>query len=340
MSSSPPIRLALLGAGIFARDAHIPSLLKLRDRFEIVAVYSQHGQRAATLVQNLPAPAESTADLEGLLARNDIEAVDIVLPIDILPVIVAQALSAGKHVISEKPAAPDVTTGRQLLAHYARHADRVWMVGENFRYEPAYQAARDSIRQGDIGKPLMMSWTLHTPFRPGETKYYETNWRRENRFPGGLVMDGGVHHAAAMRLLLGEVASLSAVGTQTQPDLPPVDTLSTSLLFESGVVGSYTVTYATGSPWTRALRVVGEAGALSVEPGLVEITRGNETRLIDLPAQQGVQNELAAFAAAIREGQPHANAPEEGVQDVAVIEAMLRAADTGERVEVERISSG
>ena len=340
MSASPPIRLALLGAGIFARDAHVPSLLNLRDRFEIVAVYSQHGQRATVLAGSLPTPADATADLDGLLARDDIEAVDIVLPIDIQPVIVAQALSAGKHVISEKPAAPDVATGRQLRAHYARHADRVWMVGENYRYEPAFLAARDCIARGDIGRPLLLNWTQHTAFRPGGTKYYETTWRRENRFPGGLIMDGGVHHTAALRLLLGEIASLSAVGTQMQPDLPPADTLSASILFESGTVGSYTVTYATGSPWSRALHIAGDEGALSVEPGRVEITRGNETRLIDLPAHQGVQNELAAFAAAIREGQPHANLPEEGIQDVAVIEAILRAAETGERVTPERIALG
>jgi len=51
-----------------------------------------------------------------------------------------------------------------------------------------------------------------------------------------------------------------------------------------------------------------------------------------------VDGELAAFAAAIRSGAPHRNSPVEGLRDVALLEALLRAAETGTRIAPARIA--
>jgi predicted dehydrogenase len=133
-----PIRLALIGAGIFARDAHVPALRTmgdpLGDRFEIVAVYSRTRATAEALLPLLPGKPDICTDLTTLLRRSDIEAVDVLLPIEALPAAVDMALAAGKHVVSEKPLAPDVASGRRLLNIYANHPQQVWMVAENVRF--------------------------------------------------------------------------------------------------------------------------------------------------------------------------------------------------------------
>jgi len=67
------------------------------------------------------------------------------------------------------------------------------------------------------------------------------------------------------------------------------------------------------------------------------VATGSDTYALELPEQQGIREEFAAFAAAVRDGAPHHNTPDQAVQDVAVIEAILRAAETGERVAPERI---
>ena len=110
-----PIRLGLIGAGVFMRDDHVPALKALTDRFDGVAVYSRTRTSAEALQAHLPHPADIYTDLDQLLARPDIEAVDIVLPIENLPWAVEKALAAGKHIISEKPITPDVATGRRML---------------------------------------------------------------------------------------------------------------------------------------------------------------------------------------------------------------------------------
>jgi predicted dehydrogenase len=132
------IRLALIGAGIFMRDAHLPALLRLSDRFEIVAVHSRTPESTAALIERIGASVEPIADVDALLARADIDAVDMVLPIPAQAAVLAQVLASGKHVISEKPIAPDNATARALIELQRQHPAQVWMVAENWRYEEAY----------------------------------------------------------------------------------------------------------------------------------------------------------------------------------------------------------
>lgn len=105
-------------------------------------------------------------------------------------------------------------------------------------------------------------------------------------------------------------------------------------------VGSSTIArsaYAHGAPWSTTLDILGDVGALRVSLGALELISGGATQRIELPAPRGVVEELRAFAAAIQEGAPHRNTPQQAVQDVAVIEAMLRSAETGVRTDVARI---
>ena len=330
-----PIRLAVVGAGIFARDAHLPALLAQPDRFEIVALYSRTRANAEALAEKFALRADISTDLDALLARPDIDAVDLLLPIEALAPAVEQALRAGKHVISEKPIAPDVATGERLLGLYANYPQQVWMVAENWRYEQAFAAAAEIVQRGDLGTIYAADWALYIPVLPGN-KYYHTDWRRSGTFPGGFLLDGGVHHVAVLRQTLGEIASVSAQVKQMRPDLPPADTLSAALEFERGLLGAYTVTYGAGASWANALHVVGERGALRVDRGLVELFLGGEP----LPAltfdNSSVNHELTAFADAVQRGQAHRNTPEQALQDVAVVEAMLESAESGRRVQPKR----
>lgn len=342
MTTNTPIRIGLLGAGIFAREQHVPALLA-DGRFSIKAVYSRTEETAQKLVDLLRRPATSalppdiTQDQAELLARDDIDAVVIALPIQALPAAVRAALDSGKHILSEKPIAPTTEVGRDLLAAYAaRQTDQVWMVGENYRYEEAYIKAGELINEGAIGRVFLADWAVYIPLNES-SKYYHTAWRHEAGIPGGFVLDGGVHHVAGMRAVLGEVASVTATTAHYRSDLTAPDTLTANLTFDSGALAAYSVTYAAGSPWYGNLQVVGEKGALRTSRvDALELTVGGDMQSIPIAALQGVPGEVGAFADAILEGIPHRNTPEQALQDVAVVEAMLQAAATGEKVTPER----
>ncbi len=329
--SSTPVRLALVGAGIFMQDAHIPALLRLAEQFEVVAVYSRTHDSATRLAQALPRPVTIYTDYAALLADPQVEAVTIVLPIPVLASYIEQALAAGKHVISEKPVAIDSTTARGLLATYAKSPELVWMVGENWRYESAFVRAAALIREGAIGTPLTCHWAIYAPNLPG-SKYYGSAWRESGTLPGGYLLDGGVHHVAALRLILGEIAAVSATTRQIAPHMPPADTLAAHLQFANGVVGSYLATFAVGAPWPPQLYIAGDRGALRLQRGELELTTAGQVQIIACPKFDGVDQELIAFAGAIRQGQPHINTPAAALGDLLVIEALLHAAATGQTV--------
>ncbi|MFQ3566859.1 MAG: Gfo/Idh/MocA family oxidoreductase [Aggregatilineales bacterium] len=337
MTTHKPIRIALIGSGIFARDAHLPALLRLSDRFQIAGICSQSHQSAAQLAELLPYEVKITTDYNELLRDDSIDAVDILLPIPLLPEAAAAALDSGKHIISEKPIAPTVAMGKSLINQYRAAESRiVWMVAENWRYEPAFARAGDFVRSGDIGAIVTAYWALHVPVTP-ELKYYHTSWRRSGDFPGGFLLDAGVHHIAALRLTVGEIVRVSASVAAMRDDLPPADTLSAVLEFENGAVGHYTVTYAVGSPFPTHLHVIGMRGGLRVDTDSLEVIASEGPQTVPLPKLDGVTAELQAFADAIQTGTPHRNSPEAALQDVAVIEAMLQSAEKGVHMKPERI---
>jgi predicted dehydrogenase len=361
--ASRRVRLAIVGAGIYARDAHLPALVRLQDRFDLVAIYSRSASSAraladhwrtlcgATVVTASPShpltlSPELTTDLSALLARDDIDAVDIVLPIPVQVEVVAQALAAGKHVVSEKPIAPSRAEAQSLIDLHRRHPERVWMVAENWRYEEAFVRAAELLRNHAIGRPVVAQWAQYSPMTPA-SKYYVTEWRRAGQFAGGLLLDGGVHYISVLRMLLGEVTSVAAMASQVAPDLKPADTLTATIQFAGGVQASYLNTFAVGTPFAAALTIVGDAGSLRVERGKLELatsagiaagggtgpagmTQGaNGIQEIRCTFYNGVQDELAAFGAAVAEGAPHRNSPLEALADLAVVEAMLASAADG-----------
>ena len=330
------LKLALIGAGTFARKAHAPAYSALLDRCQVVAVCSRSHESAEAVAALLPEPVEIYDHIPSLLAVEKLDAVAIVLPIPLMPEVTALALAAALHVVSEKPIAPTVAQAKPLLELHRQRPGQVWMVAENWRYEEAYVRAGQAIRDGAIGRPLTCDFSLQLPVPPGSPNY-RTAWRRSGDFPGGFLLDGGVHHTAGLRLVLGEVETVGAVVAQQRDDLPPADTLAAWLRFANGVIGSYTVTYAAGSPLCdNGLHVVGTDGSLRVTNQKLIIQRGDERTEESFGLPFSTHRELAAFVESALTGAPHRNSPAEALADLALVEAMLAAAESGSAVRIER----
>ncbi|MBX3051459.1 MAG: Gfo/Idh/MocA family oxidoreductase [Caldilineaceae bacterium] len=323
------LRIGLIGAGTFMRKAHAPAWAALAERCQVVAVCSRSHESAEAVASLLPEPVTIYDHIPSLLAVEELDAVDIVLPIPLMPEVTALALESGLHVVSEKPIAPTLAQARPLLEIHQQHPAQVWMVAENWRYEEAFVHAGQAIRDGAIGRPLTCDFSLQLAVPPGSPNY-RTAWRRSGGFPGGFLLDGGVHHAAGMRLVLGEVERVAAVVAQQRDDLPPADTLAAWLRFANGVIGSYTVTYASGSPLgDNSLHVTGTEGSLRLNGQKLVIQRGEERMEESFGLPYSTHRELAAFVESALTGAPHRNSPQEALADLAVIEAMLAAAESG-----------
>lgn len=122
---------------------------------------------------------DASGNLDALLARSDINAVIILLPITAQPDVIVKALAAGKHVLSEKPVAKDVATGLALIKEYEQKFKAnglVWRVAENFESEPGYRAAGKAIREGKIGKVAFFKLQA-VNYIDKDSKWYKTPWR-------------------------------------------------------------------------------------------------------------------------------------------------------------------
>ena len=170
--------------------AHLPALKALGSLApNLKAIYSrseksanEFADEAVDLLHYRPEiyhDDNPSANIDALLARSDISTVIVVLPITLQPGIVLKALAAGKHVISEKPVAPDVASGLKLIATYeAEYKPKglVWRVAENWEVEPGYTTAAQAIRAGKIGKVIFFSFR-GVGYMDQESKWYKTPWR-------------------------------------------------------------------------------------------------------------------------------------------------------------------
>lgn len=170
--------------------AHLPALKALGSLApNLRAVYSRSEKSANALADDATDllhyrpdvyhDGDPSANLDALFDRLDISIVIVVLPITVQPGIVLKALAAGKHVLSEKPVAPDVASGLKLIATYeAEYKPKglVWRVAENWEVEPGYIVAAHALRAGKIGKVIFFS-LRGVYYIDQESKWYKTPWR-------------------------------------------------------------------------------------------------------------------------------------------------------------------
>jgi predicted dehydrogenase/threonine dehydrogenase-like Zn-dependent dehydrogenase len=131
------VRLALIGAGHFAKSMHLPLLQKMRGDFALRAVVSRRGHEADALARQYGAAFGAT-DIDTVLDDPDVDALLIATRHDSHAELVLNALERGKHVLVEKPLCLTPAELGAIEATVERLADRcpVLMTGFNRRFSP------------------------------------------------------------------------------------------------------------------------------------------------------------------------------------------------------------
>ncbi len=148
------IQVGVLGAGNWARFAHIPGW-KRDPRVEVVAICDPHKERAEEFASNFKIPTASD-DWHEIVSRNDIDVVDVCTPSSTHFELAWAALEAGKHVLCEKPVAFDFRETLQA-AQLAESKGLKTKLGFTFRYSPGVQFAKAMIDDGFTGMPFIFN---------------------------------------------------------------------------------------------------------------------------------------------------------------------------------------
>jgi len=143
------LRVAVLGAGKWAGDAHLPGW-KRDPRVEVVVLADVVRERAEELGRRFSI-SDVTADWEHAVSRSDIDVVDIVTPSHTHFELAMAALASGKHVLCEKPVAYDYRQTRSA-AELATREGLKTKLGFTFRYSPGVQYARSLLDEGFVGR--------------------------------------------------------------------------------------------------------------------------------------------------------------------------------------------
>ncbi|KAJ5611788.1 hypothetical protein N7528_008893 [Penicillium herquei] len=326
------VGVAIIGSGLFAKEQHLPAV-KAAEQLNLKAIYSRSRKSAQDLAGEIPdidlysEDSGTGKNYTDLLARDDIQAVIIGLPILIQPDFIKQALLAGKHVLSEKPIAKDVATARELMEWYHAHIDTnkvIWAVGENFRYLTKFFFAAEQVRQMGAVKNFRVN--VHQLVKQ-DNKYYLTAWRKTPEYQGGFLLDGGVHMVAGLRMILGDekIQTVSAHSQQQQEYLPPVDTVDAVAKTASGATGVVSLSW--GSAFNdNVFEFSCEKGVVTLRFDDVVVNGQNHHIEFD---GKGVVPEFAEFAAAVSDGRSVARrqSPEEALADLEVLELMLQSGE-------------
>ncbi len=345
-SNSNPIKLGIIGSGLAVKYLHAPAIKKLSGKYEIVvscAHTEESAKEGAKLAKNeLNSPNCSwTTDYREVLANPEVEAVLLSLPIYLNAQFMLESAQAGKHIIAEKPLAANLPEAQQLVSELSKFDQLVIEIAENYHYRADFLKAKEWLKAGRIGEPFLIE--MQSRFFVDSSKgFAATPWRYSEQFRGGLVMDGGVHYAAALRDLGGEVEHLQAYVKTAHPDQNQIDTLLLNLRFQGGMVGNLLYSGALQTRETTALHglIYGSKGTIELSNGRVVLTEGSaqkaqvveEYEVADFDG--GYEGEFSNFYEAVRNGAKVVSTAEEALKDMAVISAALDSAESGKTVQL------
>jgi len=345
-------RVAVVGCGWWATEAHLPALVANPDA-ELVAVVDPDPQRRA-LVEERFEPGASYADVDELLATVELDAAIVAVPHHLHHPLTAPLLDAGAHVLVEKPLTIDPADARDLVER-ARRGSVELLVGYPWHYNEHTTLVRDAIASGRIGElefagclfasvarelyrgnPDSYDAALgYTLLRPNPATYSDP------RSAGGGQAQTQLTHSAALLLWMTglEPVSVAAATGAFGLEVDLADALT--VRFGSGAIGTLGCFGGVRENHEEMLeyRIFGSEGhiALDVQQGQLSIHDGDGVeRLPTLPVEKRYpQAAPSANLVDVALGRaPNRSDGELGGRVVELIDAMYRSASTGAAVDV------
>lgn len=132
------IRLAVIGTGMAWERLHYPAIKELEDKYEIVALCNRTRKDAEEFAKKINLSMDRVYDdYNEMLKRQDIDAVDILVPIESNYTVSEAVAKAGKDFICEKPLAANREEAKKYLELSKKYNVRI-MIAENYRYSDEY----------------------------------------------------------------------------------------------------------------------------------------------------------------------------------------------------------
>jgi len=318
-------------SGHYKLRVHTP--LSRLAQARICAIASRDLNKALTSASTLGIP-KAYGSYEELISDPEIDAVYIPLPNNLHAQWAIAALEAGKHVLCEKPLAMNADEARAMSAK-AREKGLLLMEAFMYKFHPQWIHAAQILSSGEIGRPRAIHvWFSYANSDPA-------NIRNKVENGGGALYDIGCYAVSVSRFLAeaagcGEIKSVLAL---VERDETTGTDILTSGLLDFGAAGLRSSFHVSTRAFpSQRVEVLGERGRILIPlpfnmyadvPAILEVTTSVGTRHIETGAADQYGLMFEAFSRAILEGHPSPIPPEDGIQGMAVIDALFRSARQG-----------
>lgn len=242
-----------------------------------------------------------------------------------------------KKVLCEKPIALDVEAARACVAQLGEKADQV-MVGFNRRFDPTFAEINSRVSAGEIGDLQQLTVISRDPAAP-PASYVAGS--------GGIFKDMTIHDLDMVQFFLGEIAEISAVGTNADAAIREAgdfDQVMLTLKATSGAMATIINSRSCAYGYDQRLEAFGALGSLSadnltatsVRKATSDLTEAR-ARVLDFFLERYVDaytRELSVFIETIDSGAPVTPNLHDGLSALVLAEAAATSAREGRVVKL------
>ena len=350
MSSSPPLRIGILGGANIARQFNRDVAASAAVRIAAVASRKAESATAFAAANGIP---RHHGSYEALLADPGIDAIYLPLPNSLHAEWAIKAAAAGKHVLCEKPLALNLAEAQAMFD--AAKAHRVILL-ESYPYyfQPATGRLVALLREGAIGAVRsVQSCFGFTMANPGN------NIRMNPELGGGALLDAGSYALSVIRLAMGCAPQRVVADASWAESGVDISTMAT-LFYTDGRRAQLSCAMDAASH--RRATIVGSAGTIDTEylnhtseqtggpldnpygylPSQMRLRRGTANNIpfevIESGGGSGFRFAAEVFArlVAARDFDAMGRAAEASLDNAATLEALAQSAKLGRPVDVAR----
>lgn len=340
------IRIGVIGCGNFG-NVHMKAIVPQKNA-ELVAICDVNEENLKLRAKQYDISEENCyTDYKELLKRDDIDAITVPLPDQAHRQITVDALHAGKHVFCEKPMALTSEDCKAMI-QAQRDTGKHLMIGQVCRYAPSFNKAKELILEGEIGELFFVeSEYAHDYSKIGG----EGGWRvTPERQP---IIGGGCHAVDLLRWIAGNPSEVFAYANRkVLKDWPVNDCFIAVMKFPNDVVGKVFTSIGCKRPYTMRTVLYGSKGTIicdntsshlslfKSEMGGSEEYKGSSQQEVEIkiPVVLNSHNavgEIEEFCDVILSGREMVMNGEEGAATVAVCEAIVNSAATGQSISLD-----
>jgi predicted dehydrogenase len=355
MSSLRKIRIGIIGLGNIG-GVHIREFQKLPEECEIVAVTDINLPFSEARAKEFGIPVVLDSN-DKLINHPDVDVVIIGVPNQFHAPLAVQALTAGKHVLLEKPMGLHVDAARQIV-EASKKSGKTLMVSHQMRWESVPMQIKEQVERGELGKiyTAKAGW-----YRRKGIPGWGTWFTQMDQSGGGPLIDIGVHLLDLSLYLMGNPKPVAVsgatyaefgpkrkgIGTWGTPDwngIYDVEDLATALIrMEDGSTLTLEVSWAVhmdtdSVPFIHLMGTEGGANYRGDNGKLLteKFDRPMETELKTPEEDEGPRQRLSRyFLDCVREGKQPISSAMTGFTSNLILDAIYESSRTGQEVKLK-----